>query len=388
MSDLENVDWDLRECDTDIYASQIHPYPAKFIPQIPSRFIEEYTEEGDVVLDPFNGSGNSTMMAGIKNRKGYGFDLNPLSCMIARAKIRDYDMDYMNSKFKELSNNIDSNIDVVKKDKKYEGHVEEIENVPVDIPDIPDRYSWFVPEVLNQIGLIKHHIDSIDDKAARCFYHVNLSSVLKRVCRSKEDYTFIGDNMLPDSETNQLEPDNEVYNVLDEFENKVEKNLERIRKVSSEDPVIPKISCMDFRKSNLDEEVDLTVTSPPYACAVDYARYHRLSFYLFGFPVGDTRDDEIGARSKRGRKNAVQDYLDEVRTVYERVYNYTKSGGKFVIVVGDSQRKNKKLEIPQKTLKICEDIGFSHNKTIEREISGQSMGQKKIKKEDMIILEK
>jgi DNA modification methylase len=45
---------------TTTYATHgIHPYPAKFIPQIPHFFIQTCSKKGEVVLDPFCGSGTT-----------------------------------------------------------------------------------------------------------------------------------------------------------------------------------------------------------------------------------------------------------------------------------------------------------------------------------------
>lgn len=39
----------------------IHPYHAKFIPDIPKEFIYKYTKVGESVLDPFCGSGTTLL---------------------------------------------------------------------------------------------------------------------------------------------------------------------------------------------------------------------------------------------------------------------------------------------------------------------------------------
>jgi len=65
----------------------IHPYPAKFIPQIPSCFIETYSKKNDVVLDPFCGSGSTLLEATIRDRKAIGLDLNPIATLISRVEV-------------------------------------------------------------------------------------------------------------------------------------------------------------------------------------------------------------------------------------------------------------------------------------------------------------
>lgn len=52
-------------------------HPAPFHPQLPEFFIKWLTDEGDVVLDPFMGSGTTAVSSIRLNRKFIGFDINP-----------------------------------------------------------------------------------------------------------------------------------------------------------------------------------------------------------------------------------------------------------------------------------------------------------------------
>jgi len=52
-------------------------HPAMFPAELCKRLIEIYTKKGDVVLDPFMGSGSAIIMARDMERKGIGFDVNP-----------------------------------------------------------------------------------------------------------------------------------------------------------------------------------------------------------------------------------------------------------------------------------------------------------------------
>ena len=62
-------------------------HPASFPDEIPKRCIEAFTDEGDVVLDPFVGSGITCKVAKELNRKYMGIDISEKYIDIARSKL-------------------------------------------------------------------------------------------------------------------------------------------------------------------------------------------------------------------------------------------------------------------------------------------------------------
>jgi len=65
-------------------------HPAPFPEELPHRLIQLYTFKGDVVLDPFVGSG-STCLSAIKDERNYiGYDINPDYVKLAEKRIYDY----------------------------------------------------------------------------------------------------------------------------------------------------------------------------------------------------------------------------------------------------------------------------------------------------------
>lgn len=62
-------------------------HPAPFPLELPRRLIDLYTYRGDVVLDPFLGSGTTLVAAERTERRGVGFDLDPDYAAIARDRL-------------------------------------------------------------------------------------------------------------------------------------------------------------------------------------------------------------------------------------------------------------------------------------------------------------
>ena len=55
--------------------------------QLAEDMIKSWTNEGDVVLDPFMGSGTTCIQAYLMNRKYIGCDINPRAIEITRQRL-------------------------------------------------------------------------------------------------------------------------------------------------------------------------------------------------------------------------------------------------------------------------------------------------------------
>ena len=62
-------------------------HPATFPVELPSWFIKLFTDEGDMVLDPFVGSGTTLLAALSLNRCSIGIDIHEKFCLLARKRL-------------------------------------------------------------------------------------------------------------------------------------------------------------------------------------------------------------------------------------------------------------------------------------------------------------
>jgi hypothetical protein len=61
-------------------------YPARFSPQFARQVIEEFSNAGDTILDPFMGGGTAIVEALALGRRAVGTDINALACFVTAAK--------------------------------------------------------------------------------------------------------------------------------------------------------------------------------------------------------------------------------------------------------------------------------------------------------------
>lgn len=66
--------------------TRLHPYPAMVADELATCLAERYSEPNSDILDPFCGSGRLLMAFSDRVRKCVGVDVNPLACLITKAK--------------------------------------------------------------------------------------------------------------------------------------------------------------------------------------------------------------------------------------------------------------------------------------------------------------
>ncbi len=112
----EDLNWSLsfdylREKDTTKHVHRLHPYKGKFIPQLVQYFIDNHTDNfkknlyfkpGDIILDPFSGSGTTLVQAQEMGIHAIGIDVSNFNCMITEAKLLDYDLTTLNKEINRI----------------------------------------------------------------------------------------------------------------------------------------------------------------------------------------------------------------------------------------------------------------------------------------------
>ena len=364
---LRDVDWNFSGATQDAL-SNIHPYPARFIPDIPRELISALgCEENCAILDPFCGSGTTLLEAQRAGYEAVGVDLNPIACLISRVKT-----EYLPQEFLCIANQ-------VYKDSKvaYEGCIE--------IPEIPNLDHWFKADIQKALSSILQQIEAQSDKLIKDALKLALSSIIVRVSNQESDTRYAA----VDNNYTACDVFNAFINACKKInESKKEQDIQNgsVKIIHSD---ILKVTAKDLGKS-----IGLVITSPPYPNAYEYWLYHKYRMWWLGFDPIEVRTYEIGARPHYQKKNGqtADDFKKQMSSVFDLLQEALIVGGHICFVVGRSVIKGQIVDNANIIFEVAQEHGFTPVANIEREIAStnKSFNLKygKIKTENILIFRK
>jgi hypothetical protein len=306
--DLE-LSWsehELPERERTKHVHRLHPYLGKFVPQLVEIFLHRHATVGDLVWDPFVGSGTTLVEANAFGARAAGCDISAFNCLLARVKTAVYEPQLLLADVVRLS--LDDQVEVEPVRSQYLAR-------------------WFSKRALGELLAFAARIEGTR-------YPELWQVVLSRAARSArltrhDDLDFPKEPITAEYACNKhrriCRPVGEAQKFLDRYVRDAAQRVQEFADLRTDWPV--RVLHGDARALDPPGPIDLVVTSPPYPGLIDYHEQHVYAYELLGLERRDT--DEIG----RGLKG----YCEGVAAALGKAAEALTSRGRIVIVVNDSR---------------------------------------------------
>lgn len=361
INKLQGLDWDFANAQTGYLTHSLHPYPAKYIPQIPNALIQELSSVGDTVLDPFCGSGTTLVEALLLKRHVVGVDANPLACLIARAKTTRLTETEVES-LRRLAEQVAALATQRSSETMPLFPDANISGLIASRPHFEGLDFWFDSNVIDDLSILKTLCLALESPAARQVALTAFSSIVVSVSRQDSDTRYVRreKNNKP-GETTQL-------------------------------------MCRVLHANTLDAPeigpVDLVVCSPPYPNAYSYHLYHRTRMLWLDMDQPTFKQAEIGSHRKYSKKgNGAADadtFRAELTQILGWLGGYLRPGGYACFVIGDSILKGELVRNDQLLAEAAAQSGYDLEAKLTRRLQDNKKSFNpvigKVKDEHIVIL--
>lgn len=332
------------------YTHGFHPYPAKFPPHVVKDHIQAYTKQGEIVLDPFCGSGTTLVECRLLNRVGIGIELNPIGALISNSKSSFYSDDDLDE-LKEIISEVQTKIFSFSDWKK---------DVDVDsvLPIYKNREHWFSETVLDELALIKRDVldEKTDNNTIQDLLKTGFSKIIVPVSNQQSEtrYVSIKKNVQPKKTVSLF------LNTIKYYLSQIALYKSNIKK--GEEIFVFEGDTNEKIKSIDEESIDYILTSPPYINSFDYYLYHKHRIFMLGGNPKEIRRKEIGNHHKidsQSFEKAYSEYTSSLSNFLVNSYSCLKNDKYLTLLIGDGIVKGKKIEIEKVVKEIASEIGFS-----------------------------
>ena len=383
---LKATDWNFASAKTGYLTHNLHPYPAKFIPQIPNALIQELSSVGETVVDIFCGSGTTLLESLQLKRHAIGIDASPLAALISRAKTTPV----KDSGFKELASHRDRCEQLLTRVQTRSGHLfydGQTFKSEAWRPDYHVCNFWFEPHVVEELAELRDLIDQVPSETARTLCTVAFAAIIVSVSKQDSDTRYV-------RREKGVRPGDTVRRYLGQLD----ANILAAKEMSA--LVEDRFSCRVFNANILESPetgpFDLVVTSPPYPNAYSYHLYHRMRLLWLGHNAELFKSVEIGSHRKysaKGRSRATPEtFRREFDVIFRWLRAYLREHRYACFVIGDSLIDGESLNNATLLASAGIEAGFREVARIERTIapSRKAFNPRigRIKTENILILQK
>ncbi len=398
----DDINWELSfdwvpERERTKHVHRLHPYKGKFIPQLVEYFLDRYFKEGDIVLDPFVGSGTTLIQANEMGIHSIGIDISEFNTIITEVKFANVDLIELQrtiNKILRALKTYENNSQIVEFERELKYRLSEFNNrhfpspefkkkfrqglVPEDYlierqrefleiyESLIDKYNiplntgggqtfldrWYIPTVREEALSILEIISGVQDENLR----KTLMLILSRTIRSVRATTHMDLDRLKEPQYTpyycykHFKICKPVFSLIPTFKKYAKDTVRRLSeykrlKTQAFQEVLTgdsrEIDIYDelrnrnegFYKLLKDKKITGIFTSPPYVGQIDYHEQHAYAYELFGI---ERRDElEIGPLYKGKGKDARASYIKGISQVLKNCLRYMVENPIIIIVAND-----------------------------------------------------
>ena len=408
----EDLNWSLSfeqytESQTTKHVHRLHPYKGKFIPQLVEYFLDLHTDnfktetffkQGDIVLDPFCGSGTTLVQSNELGINAIGVDISAFNALISNIKVKKVNLVELQTCINDISNWLraftseQSNVEFETKlteylnkynnkyfpspkfkiqvrkkeldEKSYAAKHEAIvlkkyEEV-VELYDIKlkqnkaERFldKWFVESVREEIDFVSEQIKRIKSKEIRDVLTVILSRTI-RSCRATT-HADLATLVEPVTTTYYCAKHGKIckplFTILSWWERYSTDTVKRLAQFDNLRTDTQQI-CLNGDSVNIDILAELKKENKDFAKLaktqkirgifssppyVGLIDYHEQHAYAYDLFGFERQDDlEIGAMFKKQSKQAQQDYANGISNVLNNCKKFLAKDFDIFLVAND-----------------------------------------------------
>jgi len=268
--------WEYPDADTQQLTHNIHRYSGKFIPQIAARAISLLSSPGDLIVDPYCGSGTTLLECALLNRRAIGVDLNPLAVLLAQTKVTPVGKSQLDGLFVTFKDRLAARIELDEL-PLFESMAQEKSGKITNDPRFVSEWyqKWFQPTVLADLIAIDQLISEVSSPELRNIALVAFSDILRKCSNAHSGYPNVMYDKGAPLKTRPIRP----------FLKALGRVTEMVATLSEVGASWNDVRVVHGNAAHLpieDETVDSVISHPPYIGSIPYAEYGSLSLQWLG----------------------------------------------------------------------------------------------------------
>lgn len=314
----------------------VHGYFTKQTWNVVAEYIKNYSKPGDVVLDPFGGSGVTAIEALMNNRSAISIDINPMAVFLVQSLIAPCKTNDIIEAFQRLKTNYQKNEpkteeDIEKALKKYSYPKG---NVLPKGSDVDTVEKLFSKRQLAQLAVLRYFIKKEKNKAIKNALMLMFSGILTKYNLTYHTSTYVekegGGNASPFQYYRyRIAPNPVEIDLMKYFELRCKKVLDAKKEIEYFINTDTIDNCQIIKGTATDlsfipkESVDYIYTDPPYGKKIPYLDLSIMWNTWLELKVTEN-DYQLEAIEGGERKKSKEEYNDLIAQSIKEMYRVLK----------------------------------------------------------------